>query len=347
MALTFFTFGCVGMSTTDGDSTKRWLSIASSKTDLDGGNKDICYALNIRFNPKEAINRVNTDLACITRCCWYSENKIVEINLNNGLNQEFQKNGFANKYSQDKLTFKITYSPFLDTVHAKMEPSSLIDSSGLITLPYTQLRDEKRFLDGSIKTTESADVEDNKPNITASNYILNTKNSQVLLDQTALSASPVDSKLHDAAVNAAVAEVLETKEEAFELPKGNTTPDINNAQDTEALLRSKLSYERAQAVALLKRFYNQDIDAYILSIDKAQKQKGQVLLANERKWIAVKIGAPIYKVSCRVEGQLGKTQKSMKPYPIACGVYKVDLDEKTVKPIDSIGLSIANGEYKN
>ena len=117
--------------------------------------------------------------------------------------------------------------------------------------------------------------------------------------------------------------------------------------ERQELLQKKLSYERRQAVLLVKRFYGKEIDSYILAIDKAKRAQGLVLMSNDRDWTTVKTGTPIYKVTCKVNGKLGKTASTMKNFPISCGSYEVDLDEKTVNPIDTAARSIVNGEYIN
>ena len=84
-----------------------------------------------------------------------------------------------------------------------------------------------------------------------------------------------------------------------------------------------------------------------MDIDKAQKRKGLVLMANDRNWLTIKTGSPVYKVTCRVNGRLGATPQDMKDYPISCGVYEVNLDEQTVMPKDTDARTIVSGEYKN
>ena len=105
--------GCVGMSTTDGDSTRQWISIVSSKKDLDNSNADVCYQLDLRFNPPTAEDRIDTDRACITRCCWYIEHKNVQLNFNDNFVEELLEYGVARKYIPDTVNIIVNYSSFL------------------------------------------------------------------------------------------------------------------------------------------------------------------------------------------------------------------------------------------
>ena len=325
--------GCVGMSTTDGSSTKQWITIVSSQSDLDGSTADVCYQLNLRFNPAEAQYRLDTDRACITRCCWYSENKSVLLDFNSGFASDLTQNGTAKKYTPETITINVSYSPFLKTIHASASPKGAIKSDGLVQLSYEQVTKPEQFLDLDFGTQTAMIY--NNPDARKGTYLYPSQ---------------------------------EPKEERAETPKENgqtqTQTQIQNQikkeeqaepvdyselslSERQALLKKKLSYERRQAVLLLKRFYNKDIDSYILAIDKAKRAQGLVLMSNNRDWTTIKIGTPIYRVTCKVDAKLGKTADTMKDFPISCGTYEVNLDEKTVTPVDTAAISIVNGEYMN
>ncbi len=311
--------GCVGMSTTDGSSTKQWISIVSSKSDLDGSTADVCYKLNLRFNPAEAEDRIDTDRACITRCCWYSENKSVQMDFNAGFADDLVENGTAKKYEPEILTVNVSYSPFLKTIHAKAEQKGVIKSDGIVQLEYDQVTKPDQFLDLDFGTQTAKLYRDS-----------DTKQGTYLF---------APEKKPDTTPEIYTDIKTDDEEET----------NYNDLSDSarQELLKKKLSYERRQAVLLLKRFYNKEIDAYILAIDKAKRAQGLVLMSNDRDWTTVKIGTPIYKVTCKVNGKLGKTPSTMKEFPISCGSYEVNLDEKTVTPIDTAAISIVNGEYMN
>ncbi len=319
---------CAGVSTTDGDSTKQWVVLSSSKADMDGDVYDVCFRLKLRFNPSEVTQRFDTDRACITKCCWYSENKTVEIRFNDGFVDEFAKNGKARKYDTDSMKIYLRYSPFLKTIHAKADPSSIIRSDGLVTLTYDEVQDEKRLLKVGTEEVKAQDFEGATAASNKGEYLFRRNSEGTLLVN------------HTAAMKARE----EAQRQAAE-PENPQGANVDETAEREALLAKKLAYERRQAVLLLRRFYNKDIDAYIMNIDKAQKKKGLVLLANDRKWATTKIGSPIYRVTCKVNGQLGKTKADMKDYPIQCGVYEVNLDEQTVEPMDTVATAIVSREY--
>ncbi|MDD6174116.1 MAG: hypothetical protein PUB86_07570 [Elusimicrobia bacterium] len=328
--------GCVGMSTTDGDSTKQWITIVSSKSDLDGSTADVCYKLNLRFNPEEAEDRIDTDKACITRCCWYSENKLVQMDLNEGFAEELVQNGTAKKYDPELLTIRISYSPFLKTIHGKADQKGVLKSDGLVQLDYDQVTRPEQFLDLDFGTQTPKQYEDT--NIYEGSYLFTKQKN----DAEAKAKEQIAQANQVRAAQAAEEKVSEKTKAAEQASSG----DLDEAERQE-LLQKKLSYERRQAVLLVKRFYGKEIDSYILAIDKAKRAQGLVLMSNDRDWTTVKTGTPIYKVTCKVNGKLGKTASTMKNFPISCGSYEVDLDEKTVNPIDTAARSIVNGEYIN
>lgn len=334
--------GCVGMSTTDGDSTKQWITIVSSKSDLDGSTADVCYKLNLRFNPEEAENRIDTDKACITRCCWYSENKLVQMDLNEGFAEELVQNGTAKKYEPEILTIRIRYSPFLKTIHGKADQKGVLKSDGLVQLDYDQVTKPEQFLDLDFGTQTPKQYEDT--DIHKGSYLFTKQKNEA--DANAQAEAKAKEQIAQAnKVRAAQAAEEKTAEKEQAEAKASYG-DLDEAERQE-LLQKKLAYERRQAVLLVKRFYNKEIDSYILAIDKAKRAQGLVLMSNDRDWTTVKTGTPIYKVTCKVNGKLGKTASTMKDFPISCGSYEVDLDEKTVTPIDTAARSIVNGEYIN
>jgi hypothetical protein len=310
--------GCVAMSGADGDSTKQWLKIVSSKSALTGGAEDVCYRLDIKFNPPQAADGINTDAACITKCCWYSEHKTVTINLNDNFARDLAQTGVARRYAPEKLNFYISYSSFLNTIHGRVEPKSALKSGGLIKLNYTELKNQDPYLTVGHEQVNAVVFDEERGKNTYSTNLFKK-------------GSPTGNNFAAARENT----------------DGEQPSNFIDAQEREEYLQKILSYERERSVMLLKRFYNKDIDAYIMAADKAQKSKGMVLLANDRNWLTTKIGYPIYRVACKVNGKLGKTRQTMKDYPLDCGIYEVRLDEQTVKPVDSIARSIATGEYRN
>jgi len=325
LSFAFIACGCVGMTYTDGDSAKPWIKIVSSKTDMTGNVTDVCYRFDLHFTPAEAITRLDTDGDCITQCCWYSQHRSVKLNFNNGFADELQKNAIAKKYDPDSLTIFVKYSPFLNLISGKADNKSVMDSDGTITLKYNEVKDQEHYLTMA-KEEEKAE---NYDNVKAHEGSYMYK-KDVPPEELAKTKYAEEQKQKAEAAEAA-------KEKMQEMP----------ADEREQLLQEKLKYERKQAVLLLKRFYGQKIDSYIMSIDKAQRRKGLVLLANDRNWTTVKTGSPVYKVTCKVDGKLGSTQYNMKSYPIDCGVYVVNLDDQTVIANDNMARSIVNEEYKD
>gem|GEM_PF-2716994 len=407
---------CTGMSSFDGNSTKQWVTIESSKQDLEGKTIDVCYRFDVRFSPQEVTNRFDTDKACITRCCWYSETRQVNLNLNTDFAKELAEEGQANKYVTDKLVFNVRYSNLLNTIHATVKPNSALRSDGLINLDYTLVKEDPGLLKidlGDLKPHDFSQIEENKHE---GKYLYTQEEEAMRRYQEHIREMQdyqrVDTGITrgepEPATKVVEEEVLTpdqvVKEEASKITtqktvigtlqtqKDTPTSKINNPRETyeyyeeqavyfeeepfdqqiakaqkqerenvyyhtevynlndptqrQTLLEKKLAYERNQAVELLRRFYQQDIDEYIRHIDKEQREKGYVLLANDREWKTTKVGYPIYRVKCSVNGKLGKTQKSLKEYLIPCGVYEVDLDENTVAPKDITAITIVNKDYK-
>jgi hypothetical protein len=380
---------CAGVSSYDGNSTKQWIEIESSKQDLEGKTIDVCYKLNVHFSPEEATQRFDTDKACITKCCWYSDTKQITLNLNMDFAKELKEKGQANKYTLDSLVFNVRYSSLLDTIHASLTPSSVLRSDGLITLDYTLVKGDNGLLKidlGDLKVKDySKEVDGHK-----GEYLYKEQEEAMLVHQEAIDQvkelqeyKKVDTGLtpgepepdpktdtysededYYSTETVTVIGTLKTQEDIEkeiaqleETTKTETTKqvqsvysttvyDLNDETQRQVLLEKKLAYERNQAVSLLKQFYEQDIDEYIRSIDKQQAAKGNILLTNDREWKTTKIGYPVYKVKCTVNGKLGKTPTTLKNYPVPCGIYEVQLDEKTVLPKDITAITIVNKDYK-
>lgn len=407
---------CTGMSSYDGNSTKQWITIESSKQDLEGKTMDVCYRFDVRFSPQEVTNRFDTDKACITKCCWYSDTKQVNLNLNMDFAKELAEKGQANKYVIDTLVFNVRYSNLLNTIHASLNPSSALRSDGLINLEYTQVNEdpsllkidlgdlkvkdysqqdgthkgtylykaeeeamrrheeavkqlqelqEYRRVDTGITPSESEPTPKKQETITPDQVVREETAAAITTQKTVIGTLKTQTETPTSRVSK---EEIYTQEFIEEKPVKTTYEskttfeplevqeqehifyntevyDLNDPAQRQTLLEKKLAYERSQAVELLKRFHQQDIDEYIRHIDKEQAQKGYVLLANDREWKTTKIGYPIYRVKCSVNGKLGKTKKSMKEYLIPCGVYEVNLDENTVLPKDITAITIVNKDY--
>ena len=390
---------CAGMSSYDGNSTKQWINIESSKQDLEGKTIDVCYTLDVRFSPVEATQRFDTDKACITKCCWYSDTKKIVLNLNADFGIELKEKGYANKYSQDTLIFNVRYSNLLDTIHASVNPSSVMRSDGLITLDYSRVNGDNGLLNLGLGDLTIKDYDQEEDNGHKGRYLYKEQEDAMTQHQEALNEltemqeyqkvdtgitpgepepAPKETSLQEEDFNFEeetlsysqtqktaigtlqtqsktsankIAQDYEEKEEEKPQFKQQDTYstkvyDLNDPDQRQELLEKKLAYERNQAVALLKQFYEQDIDEYIRFVDKQQTAKGYTLLTNDREWKTTKIGYPIYKVKCNVKGKIGKTQNNMKDYPVPCGIFEVYLDDKKVLPRDITAITIVNKDYK-
>lgn len=394
---------CTGMSSYDGNSTKQWVTIESSKQDLEGKTIDVCYRFDVRFSPQEVTKRFDSDKACITKCCWYSDTKQVNLHLNNDFAKELAEEGQANKYVIDTLVFNVRYSNLLNTIHASLKPTSVLRSDGLINLDYTLVKEDPSLLKidfGDLKVYDYSEAEDghqgkylykaeeeamrrheqavkelqeyqrvdtgitpSEPEpaaknvqeeaaaITTQKTVIGTLKTQTETPTSRVSKEEIytqefieENPVKTTYESKTTFEPLEVQEQEHVF-YNTEVYDLNDPDQRQTLLEKKLAYERSQAVELLKRFHQQDIDEYIRHIDKEQEQKGYVLLANDREWKTTKIGYPIYRVKCSVNGKLGKTKNSMKEYLIPCGVYEVDLDEKTVLPKDITAITIVNKDY--
>ncbi len=378
---------CAGMSSFDGNSTKQWIVIESSKQDLEGKTIDVCYRLDVRFNPEEATQRFDSDKACITKCCWYSETRQINLHLNADFAKELAQTGQANKYNVDDLTFNVRYSNLLNTIHASVKPSFVMRSNGLINLDYSVMSDTAGLLKIDLGDLKVKDYSQEEEDGHKGSYLYKDQESSMNEHQQAIDelkelsgidtgktpgeqvVEKVETTIQEEQAvlqnqktvigTLQTRESLEAEQKALQEQNAklqaslqqtvNTinskTYDLSDPAQRQELLEKKLAYERTQAVLLLKQFYQQDIDNYVRYIDKQQAAKGNVLLANDRQWQATKVGYPVYRITCNVKGKLGKTQNSMKDYPISCGTYEVDLDEKTVSPKDITAITIVNKDY--
>ena len=125
-------------------------------------------------------------------------------------------------------------------------------------------------------------------------------------------------------------------------------PKMAENIDSDTLTKM-LVYERTEAVKLLKRFYGDEIDAYLHALDKYKRLEGQILFTGDKIWQASKISTTTYKVDCNVKATVAllsnNSQTKTEDYPIYCGSYIVDLSERTVEARDDMARKIAQEEY--
>ena len=427
---------CAGNRTLDGETTKNWVKIVSSKMDKSGNTADVCYLFDLSFSPGSVYERLkNNPNTCLEECCWYSENKSVDFYFNDGFVRDLQEYGVSRRYYPDHIQINMTYAPFLNRLSAKASSPEGISKDGVVNLQYEEVYKPEVMNDESLYEVH------------AQEYPINTaaakkkKKEEVSYKTVSISGLNRDELLaraekeRDEYYAQAIAERYEGAERKFveeslafkgqvspfekedvekkwfskkpltkeEKNKQKTTTQnkiqdgkeqvkqqvkqgqaklneqktvaANNAKDTmydvqrtvtqeaaivyvdpvmpepidEDTLTQRLAYERREAVKLLKRFYGDEIDGYLRSLDQAEKQKGRVLFTNNKIWQAQKTGTTVYKVNCDVKGKIvsidSNGEEQTKDYPIACGVYIVNLDEKTVEAKDSLAKKIARKKY--
>ncbi|MCL2887920.1 MAG: hypothetical protein FWF35_01205 [Elusimicrobia bacterium] len=110
----------------------------------------------------------------------------------------------------------------------------------------------------------------------------------------------------------------------------------------EAAETKRLTYEadKNRSVDYVKRIYGQAIDKYLYNLDLAQRKKGYVLINAEKEWKVVPQNNN-FLVNCTSKSKLGKTQNTLKDYPIDCGVWLVNLNNSTAKPYNTLAAQIA------
>ena len=418
---------CAGNRTLDGETTKNWVKIVSSRLDNSGNAQDVCYLLDLSFYPGTVYERLkNNPKTCLEECCWYSENKTVYFYFNDGFIKELDENGVSRRYYPDNIKINLNYSPFLNRLSAKASSSEGISKDGIVTLEYEDIYRPE---------TEHGEIGNMQPKIypeSNKDTQQDTKKESSYYKQASMSGLNRQ-ELLTKAENERDEYYFQAIEERYESPekefvkesitfKGQVSPFSkedketkwlskkpltqedktkqkefveyknkvkkekknikqqkvnieNKAQDTmydiqrtysqeskivyvepimpekvdANTLKQKLSYERAEAVKLLKRFYGDEIDEYLHTLDTSKRQQGQILFTNNKVWQTSKIGTPIYQIDCKVNGKIAllgtKEGTETTDYPLTCGTYIVNLDEKTVEAKDKIARKIAKKTY--
>ena len=142
---------CAGNRTLDGETNKNWIKIVSSKVDRSGNAQDVCFLLDLSFEPGTVYDRIkNNPNTCLDQCCWYSENKTVEYYFNDGFIKELEETGVSRRYYPDHISIKMTYAPFLNRLSAKATSAEGISSDGVVTLDYDDITKTERLNDASL-----------------------------------------------------------------------------------------------------------------------------------------------------------------------------------------------------
>jgi len=594
---------CAGTRTLDGETTKNWVKIVSSRMDNSGNIKDVCYVFDLTFDPGTAYDRIKDQPnSCLEKCCWYSENKTVSYDFNDGFTQDLSDKGTSRRYYPDTVTITMNYASFVNRLSARAS-SDVISRDGVVKLDYEDIespeeiinadfnkydakvytkedaqrgselkktrkaegdyktvsmsglnRDEllaqaqaeydkdnehaqdiadiysdindgeeikpssdfntqvspfdaeHRAMEKSMKEEEKAKknalkaaqqeeeaaaasaeevskpkgtkkknykfVTTNKSKQTGANAdgktakgakasgntkttkgtattkgAATTKNTsstpKAATTKTATgaktsstpktatktaAATPKNtaavttsstpkktaatkntaktgntkgtkkaaSKTNTTAKNTTVAAAKnnklneiddsdvkdyvkekgkQAKEAAEEIAESNKAPEkkrrvepeydikrpvkssskvvysepVDGERGSKNILKKKLEYERTEAVNLLKRFYGSEIDTYLHAIDRTLRKEDETLIVGDKEWKVRRVGTPIYKVTCKVDGKIalidGDKKSPTVKYPVDCGTYLVNLEDRTVEAADGMAKMIVERNY--
>ena len=137
---------CAGTRTLDGETTKNWVKIVSSKTDNSGNIKDVCFIFDLSFDPGTAYDRVQDQPnSCLDQCCWYSENKTVDLYFNNGFIKDLEEKGTSRRYYPDHVTITMNYASFVNRLSARAS-SDVISRDGIVKLDFEDLDNPAEIL---------------------------------------------------------------------------------------------------------------------------------------------------------------------------------------------------------
>lgn len=145
-AIAVFLAGCyTPMNNSGVATTKLWLEIPGKRVDYEGKQYDSCVQFKLRFWPQEAAQRLDLQDACVSACCWRSEQSEIVLDFNKNFKEELAQYGHARKYSPEKITLKVTHSNLVNVTKVSVSPRGAITNSGLVKLNYKEVRDEKRL----------------------------------------------------------------------------------------------------------------------------------------------------------------------------------------------------------
>ncbi|MBO7604909.1 MAG: hypothetical protein J6S61_00385, partial [Elusimicrobiaceae bacterium] len=149
---------CAGNRTLDGETTKNWVKIVSSKTDKSGDIQDVCYIFDLSFYPESVYERLeNNPNTCLEECCWYSENKSVDFYFNDGFVKDLQENGTSRRYNPDHIRVNMTYAPFLNRLSARASSPESISREGIVMLEYEDISKPEFINNESLSEVKAKD----------------------------------------------------------------------------------------------------------------------------------------------------------------------------------------------
>lgn len=581
---------CAGNRTLDGETTKNWVKIVSSRMDNSGNVKDVCYLFDLTFDPGTAYDRIKDQPnSCLEKCCWYSENKTVNYDFNNGFTQDLAEKGTSRRYYPDNVTITMNYASFVNRLSARAS-SDVISKDGVVKLDYEDIETPEEMIntdfnkyDAKVYTKEDAqrrgelnksrkaesdyktvsisglnrdellaqaqaeydkdnehaqdiadiysDINDGeqitpssdfntqvspfdaehremeksmkeeekakknalkaaqkeeeakataaeesstpkrtkkknykfvttnkskqdantdakaakgtktssdtkatkgaatpKANTTKTAAVAKTSSTPKTATTKTAAATPKNTaavktsstpkkatatkntaktgstkgtkagatKTNTPAKTATVAAATnnklneiddsdvkdyvkekgkQAKEAAQEIADSNKVPEkkrrvepeydikrpikneskvayaepVDGERGSKNILKKKLEHERTEAVNLLKRFYGSEIDTYLHAIDRTLRKEDETLIVGDKEWKVRKVGTPIYKVTCKVDGKIalidGDKKSPTVKYPVDCGTYLVNLEDRTVEAADGMAKMIVERNY--
>lgn len=159
-----FSTVCMGYRTLDGETSKDWIKIVSSKIDRSGNVKDVCFILDLSFYPGTVYDRLkNNPKTCLEECCWYSENKKVEFYFNDGFIKDLEEQGVSRRYYPDNIILEFSYSPFINRLSVRSTSTQGISKDGVVRLEYRDIDNPDLLDDENLyKTKGKSESDKNK-----------------------------------------------------------------------------------------------------------------------------------------------------------------------------------------
>lgn len=134
---------------------------------------------------------------------------------------------------------------------------------------------------------------------------------------------------------------IESQARLLQTRRNALKADERAAEAEEALLsayRDPAVQRRAQD--LVQRTEGTRIDRYFYNLNKEYNRRGYVFLISERFYSARPLGNYIYRVVCKAHVQSGTDADSLQNRSVSCGVWKANLSETTVSPLDGTARRI-------
>ena len=126
-------------------TNKPWLDVSGTRLDFNGEQYDSCFQFRLHFWPPEVQERLDLKQACISACCWRSEQNEITLDFNKNFEKELWANGHARRYTPEKVTLKVTHSNFANYTKVTVLPQGAVANSGLLKLSYEEVENPARL----------------------------------------------------------------------------------------------------------------------------------------------------------------------------------------------------------